>query len=58
MIDTLKLAKRLQQANLSAEQSEAIAEALAEAQANCVTILEAVCGIAHRISNGIGQTEK
>ena len=34
MIDTLKLAKRPQQANLTAEQSEAIAEALAEAQAS------------------------
>ena len=30
MIDTLKLAKRLQQANLSAEQSEVIAEASIE----------------------------
>jgi hypothetical protein len=34
MINTLELAKRLQRANLSAEQSEAIVEALAEAQAN------------------------
>jgi hypothetical protein len=31
MVDTLKLVKRLQRANLSAEQAEAIAEALAQA---------------------------
>jgi hypothetical protein len=37
MIDTLKLAKRLQQGNLSPEQSEVIAEALAEAEANYLT---------------------
>jgi hypothetical protein len=42
MIDTLKLAKRLQQANLTAEQSEAIAEALAEANYLTKSQLEAV----------------
>jgi len=44
MIDTLKLSKRLQQAKLSAEQSEAIAEALAEADYLTKSELGAVTG--------------
>jgi hypothetical protein len=54
MIDTLKLAKRLQQANLSAEQSEAVAEAdyLTKSE------LGGGCGIAHRSSSGLDRGEE
>jgi hypothetical protein len=53
VIDTLKLAKRLQRANLSAEQAEIIAEALAEAQADCATKSGAVADFRAEISQAV-----
>jgi hypothetical protein len=55
MINTLNLAKRLQQANLSAEQSEAIVEALAETQPNCVTNLEAIAELRPEFQAGLAK---